>query len=349
MIHFEIDKHGDLRFSIDPSVAARLEVRRKRVMGLLNTLSAETGSLRLPAPTSVLCDHPAAQGLLAYQEGNILKEQAHALIEVLQNLTELQVARLESGLLTVHQSQAYLPIVDTRGESILIDDRTESSSTGLDAMKAEVSAIGGESWSTFSAIVKTVSFVVVAGMPDLPYFSGSSNMIWGAMHMTNPASPVVLAESVTHEAAHFWLHAVEEVGEFAPDAWSDETWVSPWRDDPRPVAGIVHGVHVFSCAAVVMAGWLAHPNRLPARVTSVAIAQRIATLIAQVEEGLAELQRNGTVTAVGMSIAEASRARLIVPVELVPADIMAMARDAMRVRRREKVARWATRGFAFRA
>ena len=349
MIHFEIDQHSNLRFSVDPRVAERIEVRRKRGLGLLSTLSAETGSMRLPGPASVLCDHPAAHGLLAYQDGIILKDQAQALVEVLQNLTELQVARLESGLLTVHQSQTYLPIVDTRGESILIDERADSSPDALDSMTAEVAAIGGEAWSAFRAIVSTVSFVVVAGMPDLPYFSGSSNMIWGAMHMTNPASPVVLAESVTHEAAHFWLHAVEEVGEFAPDAWSDETWVSPWRDDPRPVGGIVHGVHVFSCAAVVMAGWLAHPSRLPARVSSEAVAQRIATLIAQVEEGLAELQRNGTVTPIGRSIAEASKARLVVPIELVPTDIMAAVRDAMMLRRREKLARWATRGLAFRA
>jgi hypothetical protein len=53
-----------------------------------------------------------------------------------------------------------------------------------------------------------------------------------------------LAESILHEAMHLKLTLIEQhLQLFAPD--TSCTFYSPWRDEQRPVRGVLHGVFVF--------------------------------------------------------------------------------------------------------
>ena len=348
MIHFEVDSCGALAFRADTAVNTRLADRHRRSKALLDRLVSGQGKVRLPGPSDVLARHPAAHALVAFQDGYVKQDQASALLSLLGRLDAGRIDRLGSGAMCVLQEQALLPAVDTRGESIRVDPAAPEDARALDHFMEQLESVVGEAWVAFRSIVNTVSLVVVPGLPDIPHFSGSTNDIWAAMHMTLPATAAIVAESVTHEAAHFWLHAVEEIGALAENAWTDERWVSPWREDPRPIAGIIHGVHVFSCAAAVLSCWLirgsTHVDGPDERVP-----RRVATMLAQVEEGISEVRRCGRATPVGAGIVDASERRLSVPRAALPDDLLAAARENISRRRAGKIQRWSQRGLCFSA
>lgn len=56
-----------------------------------------------------------------------------------------------------------------------------------------------------------------------------------------------LAESVVHEAMHLQLTNREQLQRLV--ALEDGAMRSPWRDEPRPYQGVLHGLYVFSCLA----------------------------------------------------------------------------------------------------
>ena len=54
-----------------------------------------------------------------------------------------------------------------------------------------------------------------------------------------------LAESIVHEAMHLHLTNREQLIQFV--ARGDGKLRSPWRNEPRPFQGVLHGLYVFSC------------------------------------------------------------------------------------------------------
>jgi len=53
------------------------------------------------------------------------------------------------------------------------------------------------------------------------------------------------AEGVIHEAMHLELTLFENNQALVRN--TADTMPSPWRDEPRPVGGVLHGLFVFSC------------------------------------------------------------------------------------------------------
>ncbi len=347
MIRFQLLGLDEIEFSIDPRIDDRLAIKRKAAEQAVEAL--RRANLDLSAPPETLAHHPAAHGLASHRAGHIGRAQAAKMVEVLAKTPTQVINCLEEGRPFVCQEQCLLPDADTRGESILIDPAAPTAPDSLDAMHRSIIQATGEPWNRFVSVIKSVSLVVVKGMPDLPFFSGSGNDIWGSMHMSRPAHAAILAESMTHEAAHFWLHAAEEVGELADQAWSDETWVTPWRDDPRPIGGVIHGIHVFSCAATVLASWLRKGTKMPPGVDEGFLCRRAGTLIAQVEAGISEFRRNGRGTAIGESICTVSEERIRMLDPWIPPSDLQSARAVVRERRDQKSRQWRLAGRVFSA
>jgi hypothetical protein len=70
----------------------------------------------------------------------------------------------------------------------------------------------------------------------------------GAAVVSIVHQPFELADSLIHEFHHDRLFFLEERGPFFADpsaAASDGHWYSPWRDDLRPLHGVLHGLYVF--------------------------------------------------------------------------------------------------------
>jgi HEXXH motif-containing protein len=74
-------------------------------------------------------------------------------------------------------------------------------------------------------------------------FASSSANAFGAIAMSAKATATQLAEALVHEVQHSKLNALMDL----VDLTNTETgWVyAPWRDDPRGLIGMLHGIYAF--------------------------------------------------------------------------------------------------------
>jgi hypothetical protein len=227
---------------------------------------------------------------------------------MLAQLPKVDVQALSEGKLLVAQDIRLLPMHETRGQSFKLMPMSASAEASFFEDFNGLLAALGSSWSEFVGILSVITFVDVASMPGLPYFSGSSNITFGAMHMIQSRKTPILAECITHEAAHTWLGLLDSNDRFARGMWNEAApCISPWREDPRPIGGVVHGVFVFSCVLVVLVSLI---DRLSDPEEVETTRKRIARITAQVEEGLATLRISGLLTEAGEQLCADSQARL---------------------------------------
>jgi uncharacterized protein len=74
--------------------------------------------------------------------------------------------------------------------------------------------------------------------------SSTSPEAFGAVAMSVPPDPVRGAESLVHEVQHLKLAALLDVVRLTlPD--DGRRYYAPWRDDPRPLGGLLQGTYAF--------------------------------------------------------------------------------------------------------
>lgn len=74
--------------------------------------------------------------------------------------------------------------------------------------------------------------------------SASSRFASGAVAMSQPTSGRSLASTLVHESRHGVLNLMHDVSPLYQPGSGFVTY-SPWRDDPRPIEGLLHGVYAF--------------------------------------------------------------------------------------------------------
>ncbi|WP_433245114.1 HEXXH motif domain-containing protein [Streptosporangium sp. CA-135522] len=77
--------------------------------------------------------------------------------------------------------------------------------------------------------------------------AGVSNTLqdaYGAVASSPPADAAALAETVIHETQHSKLFALMDLFQLLEDDGAGLHY-SPWRDDPRPLTGLLHGAYSF--------------------------------------------------------------------------------------------------------
>jgi HEXXH motif-containing protein len=95
-----------------------------------------------------------------------------------------------------------------------------------------------------SAVGTSVTCLVPLASRRSSHVSASSRYTPGAVALTEPVSGVGLAATLIHEVQHFKLNALHDlVPLYQPDAIG--SFYSPWRHDPRPLAGLLHGIYAF--------------------------------------------------------------------------------------------------------
>lgn len=113
----------------------------------------------------------------------------------------------------------------------------------IDAAWAELSEFHPERARELAACITTISPLdQSSGM-----IGASSRGAFGAVAMSPAASPDALAEVLIHELQHNKLNALMNLVDLATD--DGTLHHAPWRADPRPLPGLLHGVYSF--AAVV--------------------------------------------------------------------------------------------------
>jgi len=75
-------------------------------------------------------------------------------------------------------------------------------------------------------------------------FSGSTGDAFGGVMLSEPENATQFAATLVHELAHFKLGAVMHLFDLT-DFSSSRLGYTPWRDDPRPLRGILHGIYAY--------------------------------------------------------------------------------------------------------
>ncbi len=94
-------------------------------------------------------------------------------------------------------------------------------------------------------VLATVLDCIVPVEPDPAArgISATSADAFGAVAMSEPADATALAVGLLHETQHSLLNAVQYLFDLHEQA--DALGYSPWRDDPRPAAGVLHGAYAY--------------------------------------------------------------------------------------------------------
>jgi HEXXH motif-containing protein len=142
--------------------------------------------------------------------------------------------------------------------------------------------------------------------------SGSVSFIPGAFAFADLNDEDRLAEMILHELSHNKLFLLDDRDPLLDqtwhgDGWRDECYYSPWRDDPRPLKGILHGVFVFVEVASFWANRLPKASCLPSDAVSV---RRFKTVFAQLEVACEVLEGSAHFTPIGARLFDELRNRL---------------------------------------
>jgi HEXXH motif-containing protein len=86
--------------------------------------------------------------------------------------------------------------------------------------------------------------VVVPLVPRSDLDSATSPAAFGAIATSAPPSPVSMAETLVHEFQHIKLCGLMDMLPFVEPC--GERGYAPWREDPRPLGGILQGVYAFT-------------------------------------------------------------------------------------------------------
>jgi hypothetical protein len=92
-----------------------------------------------------------------------------------------------------------------------------------------------------AAVLKVI--VPVEPDPGAGGISATSADAFGAVAMSAPADDVALAVGLLHETAHSLLNAAHFLFDLVEPSGS--RGYSPWRDDPRPASGVLHGAYAY--------------------------------------------------------------------------------------------------------
>jgi HEXXH motif-containing protein len=144
------------------------------------------------------------------------------------------------------------------GRNILVDDldpfrlsAPECEQTGrLDASQlADFTTMLHRGWRVLSPasaaeISAIVRVIVPFQAPASGYASTSSSQAFGALGMSRQRDPYTCGETLVHETQHLKLCALLDlVALTEPD--DGRRYYAPWRADPRPASGLLHGAYAF--------------------------------------------------------------------------------------------------------
>jgi hypothetical protein len=172
--------------------------------------------------------------------------------------------------------------------------------------------------------------VVVKRTNEGPYTNVSYSELPGCCVTSHGSNALVIADRLLHEYQHNRLFALEERGMFFEadsGAATDCRHYSPWRNDPRPMQGLLHAttVYVSSCRL-----WLrVHAAADVTPDEMLYAADRLVRIPLQLALASAVLEREARFTDHGRRIFEILRAEIAelaraVAATSVPADVPAL-------------------------
>jgi uncharacterized protein len=156
----------------------------------------------------------------------------------------------------------------------------------------------------------------------------TARQAFGAFGASEPESPADFAGTMAHEYQHSKLNAVLDMTRLE-DGTDPRGYFAPWREDPRPLLGVLHGIYAFLGIAGCWRGLLAVPAL--ARVAE----GRLAETRLWVSAALDQVQGSTALTPEGRAFAGGLRRALdeVSAVDLPSAVVAAGERSLVRLRR----------------
>lgn len=104
-------------------------------------------------------------------------------------------------------------------------------------------------WHRAHALELNTSLRTLIPIPSVGLTGASSSAAFGAIALGPADTATSLAETLLHEVQHSRLNALFDMLRLHDDD-GVARWYAPWRDDPRPLAGVLHGIYAFIAAVV---------------------------------------------------------------------------------------------------
>jgi hypothetical protein len=109
-----------------------------------------------------------------------------------------------------------------------------------------------DAWRLLATHVPELAAALAAGLDSLVprpgvssrSYSASSEEAFGSVVVTRPRDALSLAATLVHEFQHVRLGGLLRLVRLYADDTAERCY-APWRDDPRPVAGVLQGVYAF--------------------------------------------------------------------------------------------------------
>jgi HEXXH motif-containing protein len=325
-------QQGAVREALDrlAEIATRDRSAAEVVRGVLESASPARAGLALSSPCCLWGlrqdDWKVARRELAISAADAVGHAPEQLLPVLERAIDLDDRRLLpiSGL---SLSRAVEPPIgphpsiricrgvaiaagDSLLQSTLVDDHPhledpQGFGAFCDTLEIAIDQVETASPGFAGAIRGLLRIVVPMQRAPAGVPSSSSNSVPGAIWITEDAEPSIIAEQLVHECTHALLFLCQESDPLLDptshgDGWDGPRVYSPWRDDPRPLAGLLHGAVVFTRVAMF------HVARAEACDIS---RRRTAALLPQLEIAN-ELLAEAHLTEAGEALREALRERL---------------------------------------
>lgn len=97
--------------------------------------------------------------------------------------------------------------------------------------------------TAYAAELAHIGPVIVPLSPSRGLVASSSSSSFGSIIVATPDSAAALAEILVHELQHSKLNAVLDLVRLEENA--SQLRYAPWRGDPRPLPGLLHGIYAF--------------------------------------------------------------------------------------------------------
>lgn len=153
--------------------------------------------------------------------------------------------------------------------------------------------------------IATALRLLVPIEPGSGAVGASSPSAFGGIRLSATESATEFAEALVHEMQHSKLNAVLELVKLT-DGDLTERYLAPWRDDPRPLTGVLHGLYAFTCGVEF---WLAEAD---VASESEQVRFEIAFRRTQVRRALRVLGDDPHLTNAGRALVDAVSTRLAV-------------------------------------
>ena len=138
--------------------------------------------------------------------------------------------------------------------------------------------------------------------PEGKDVSATARHAFGAVAAALPADPVTLALLLIHEFQHVKLGAVLDLYDLYDPA-DDRLFHAPWRDDLRPLEGLLQGTY----AHLAVTGFWRARQKMTAGAAAEAAGERFAYWRAHTRDAIETLTNSGSLTPLGMQFVSEMR------------------------------------------